>query len=503
MKKLSILLVLIGIIALFIIQCKKEQEPSCVPSAWYQDHDGDGRGNPDLKKMACEKPDGYVADSTDKNDNCAETQYFQDTDGDGRGNPNVFVWECKKPDGYVTDSTDVDDTCVESMFYEDADGDGLGNPNVSQFVCEQPPGYVSNKNDDDDSAPCEKKTFYEDADGDGLGNPLVSIDTCLQPVGYVTNSSDLDDLSVCDQVPLYRPTSPEPLVFAVVGDLGAEGTVEESVANLIKSWDPAFIITCGDNDYVTNGTQFDGYDRGIGRYFHEYIYNYHGIHGEGSDTWRFFPTIGDHDGNGWEASSFGLDNYMDFFSLPNQVLPGDFNTGHGRYYQFRWGDVHVFVLNAWNWSLAEPDGADKDSKQAEWLREQACASDALFKIVISHWPPYGSNKHWHEGDSQHLRDWRWKAMGIDVLFAGNDHGYEKVVLPDGYKYKGINNGGFYCITTAGGGATIYQCSEPYHPGSEVRYAGHGASRITVTGNSFTQEFIAPDGTVIDSWTITR
>jgi len=470
MKKLSILLVLIGISALFIIQCKKEQEPSCVPTAWYQDHDGDGRGNPDLKKMACEKPDGYVADSTDKNDNCAETQYFQDTDGDGRGNPNVFVWECKKPDGYVTDSTDVDDTCVESMFYEDADGDGLGNPNVSQFVCEQPPGYVSNKNDDDDSAPCEKKTFYEDADGDGLGNPLVSIDTCLQPVGYVTNSSDLDDLSVCDQVPLYRPTSPEPLVFAVVGDLGAEGTVEESVANLIKSWDPAFIITCGDNDYVTNGTQFDGYDRGIGRYFHE---------------------------------SFGLDNYMDFFSLPNQVLPGDFNTGHGRYYQFRWGDVHVFVLNAWNWSLAEPDGADKDSKQAEWLREQACASDALFKIVISHWPPYGSNKHWHEGDSQHLRDWRWKAMGIDVLFAGNDHGYEKVVLPDGYKYKGINNGGFYCITTAGGGATIYQCSEPYHPGSEVRYAGHGASRITVTGNSFTQEFIAPDGTVIDSWTITR
>jgi hypothetical protein len=501
-KELLFLFVLVGIIGFSLSRCKKKEDP-CVKTAWYQDHDGDGRGNPDLKKMACEQPEGYVDNNTDTDDSCIEKYFYEDKDGDGRGNVNVKKLACHRPDGFVSDSTDTDDTCIESYFYEDKDGDGLGNPDVRVFVCEIPDGFVTNKDDDDDSTPCDKKTFYEDADDDGLGNPLVSVDTCMQPYGYVANSDDPDDLSVCDQVPLYRSTSPESLVFAIVGDLGDEGDVEESVANLIKSWNPAYIVTCGDNDYATNGTEFNGYDQAIGRYFHEYIYDYHGVHGAGSDTWRFFPTIGDHDGNGWEASSFSIDNYLDFFSLPNQVMPGDFNTGHGRYYQFRWGDVHIFVLNTWNWSLAEPDGANKDSEQAEWLREQACASDALFKIVISHWPPYGSNKHWHEGDSDHLRNWRWKAMGIDVLFAGNDHGYEKVILPDGYKFGGINNGGFHCITTAGGGATIYQCSEPYHPGSEIRYAGHGASKITISGNTLTHEYITPEGNVVDSWTISK
>ena len=501
MEKILILFLALGIGVLFITQCKKK-EPPCVETAWYQDHDGDGRGNPDMRRMACEQPEGYVADSTDTDDTCVESYFYEDADGDGRGNPDVSVFVCDRPKGYVADSTDADDTCVESMFYEDADGDGLGNPDVSQFVCEQPPGYVSNNDDDDDSAPCEKKTFYEDADDDGLGNPLVSVDTCFQPLGYVTNAGDPDDRWVCDNVPYFRSTSSEPLVFAIVGDLGDEGNVEENVANLIKSWDPAFIVTCGDNDYATDGRKFDGFDRGVGQYFHEYIYNYHGKYGEGSDTWRFFPAIGDHDGGDWQ-SPFSIENYMDFFSLPNQDLPGGFNTGHGRYYQFRWGDVHFFILNTWDWDVAEPDGAGKDSKQAQWLQEQACASDALFKIVISHWPPYGSNNHWQGGAGHYLMDWRWIATGIDILFAGNDHGYEKVVLPEGFKHKGVNNEGFYCITTAGGGATLYQHREPYHPGSEVRISKHGASKITVVGNTLTQEYISPDGTVLDSWTITK
>jgi hypothetical protein len=500
-KELIILFVLIGVIGFSMSTCKKKEEP-CVETAWYQDHDGDGRGNPDLKKMACEQPVGYVDNDLDTDDSCVEKYFYEDSDGDGRGNINVKKTACHRPEGFVADSTDADDTCVESYFYEDKDGDGLGNPDVSVFVCVMPDGYVANKDDSDDSAPCEKYTFYKDADGDGLGNPAVTKDTCFQPEGWVDNANDLNDYWVCDNITGNYASSYDAFVFAIVGDLGDEGNTEESVANQIKSWDPEFIVTCGDNDYATDGRQFDGFDRGIGRYFHEYIYNYHGIHGEGSDTWRFFPAIGDHDGGDW-SSPFSIENYLDFFSLPNQDLPGNFNTGPGRYYQFRWGNVHFFILNGWDWDVAEPDGTDKDSQQARWLQEQACASDATFKIVVCHWPPYGSNRHWHSGDGKNVRDWRWRAMGIDVIFSGNDHGYEKIVLPEDYEYNHINNGGVYGITTAGGGASLYQHSEPFHPGSEVRYSGHGASRITVSGNSFKHEYVAPDGTVIDSWTITK
>lgn len=45
----------------------KGDEP-CIETAWYEDSDGDGLGNPDVSQMSCDQPDGYVADNTDTND---------------------------------------------------------------------------------------------------------------------------------------------------------------------------------------------------------------------------------------------------------------------------------------------------------------------------------------------------------------------------------------------------------------------------------------------------
>lgn len=413
--------------------------------------------------------------------------------------------------------------CQPKNWYQDLDGDGIGDAKIIKSACNQPDGYVktsgvnpplnnfnNSNNSNNRSQPtnnrtiCIEKIFYKDADRDGLGDADISVQTCEKPDGFVENKDDTDD----------AVTPPVAFTFAIVGDLGRPGDTQERIANQIKSWNPAFIMTLGDNDYSTDGVEYNGVDRGVGRYFHEYIYNYHkedgsspGKHGEGSDTWRFFPTIGDHDGGDWDFP-IDLKHYFNFFSIANQTLPGGFKSGHGRYYQFRWENVHFFVLNTWRMNrgeggIAEPDGTDRDSIQAKWLATQAAASDATFKIVISHWPAYGSNKHWKGGSSDHLRNWDWKAMGLDVMFAGNDHGYERVELPKGYVYDGVDNGEFVCITSAGGGGYLYKHIDPPHEGSKIRDSSFGASRIRVNGRTLVQEYVYPDGSVVDTWTLAK
>ncbi len=43
--------------------------------------------------------------------------------------------------------------------------------------------------------------------------------------------------------------SQESIKFAVIGDFGWAGQPELDVSDLVKSWNPDFIITTGDNNY--------------------------------------------------------------------------------------------------------------------------------------------------------------------------------------------------------------------------------------------------------------
>src|SRR6267142_3549388 len=67
------------------------------------------------------------------------------------------------------------------------------------------------------------------------------------------------------------------MVIGVIGDYGSGTTNEQHVADLVKSWNPDFIMTVGDNNYP------DGLastiDTNVGQFFHEYIYPYTGSYG--------------------------------------------------------------------------------------------------------------------------------------------------------------------------------------------------------------------------------
>jgi len=257
------------------------------------------------------------------------------------------------------------------------------------------------------------------------------------------------------------------VTFAAIGDFGSNDANELDVANLVKSWNPDFIITLGDNNYPDG--EAGTIDASIGKYYQEFIYPYRGSYGAGAATNRFWPCIGNRD---WDNQTGAkLQPYLDYFTLPNNE----------RYYDFVRGPVHFFALDS---DVDEPDGISSTSTQAQWLRNKLAASTAPWKIVYFHHPPYSSRTSWSN------LQWPFQTWGADAVLSGHAHVYERV-MKDGFPY--FTNG-------LGGDST--GSFETAIPGSAVRFGDdYGAMRITAGSTVLTFEFITRRGVVIDSYTM--
>jgi len=255
--------------------------------------------------------------------------------------------------------------------------------------------------------------------------------------------------------------------FAVIGDYGLAGQNEADVAKLVKSWNPDFIVTVGDNNY--NDGAMWSIDQNIGQYYHDYIYPYTGKYGAGSPIRRFFPALGNHDyGGDTDANA-----YFKYFGFYKQES----------FYDFVQGPVHFFIVNS---NKEEPDGYSATSTQAKWLKKAMTASTSTFNVVIFHHPPYSSGRH---GSNEYMR-WPFKEWGADVVLAGHDHIYERLLV-DGLPYfvNGI------------GGAELYNF-ETILPESQVRFnQDFGAMRVEATNTYMKFQMITRAGVLVDEYMI--
>ncbi len=169
---------------------------------FYEDHDGDGFGDPARSAAACAAPSGSVSDATD----CDDDDVTAYPGGEER---------CDSVD-QDCDAL-VDEGAVDALLsYDDLDGDGAGDSASEQQICDISGRVLTAGDCDDDDASrapgavevCDEvdqdcdgvvdedavdtvATYTDvDGDGDGAGAPIYA---CTLPEGAALTASDCDD----------------------------------------------------------------------------------------------------------------------------------------------------------------------------------------------------------------------------------------------------------------------------------------------------------------------
>lgn len=262
--------------------------------------------------------------------------------------------------------------------------------------------------------------------------------------------------------------------FAVIGDFGREGPDVRRVSERVRSWDVDMIITTGDNNYEVGHLR--SFDDNVGQYYCDYIYNPDApyLYRCGGDAWRdsvnrFFPSVGNHD----YGSRKGIEPYLTYFTLP----------GNEVYYAFQWGPVAFYALDS--------ERAETFAEQRRWLADERARRDAdgaRYHVAYFHRPPYSSGSH---GDYAGMQ-WDFDALGVDLVLAGHEHDYQRVVPPGDPRAVYIVNG-------AGGTSLRHDCGVSATPAEVVACTDdrHGALLVEADAERMTVRFGTAGGAWLD------
>jgi acid phosphatase type 7 len=247
--------------------------------------------------------------------------------------------------------------------------------------------------------------------------------------------------------------------FAVVGDSGSGGKGQLAVAGLLRRSKPDLILHTGDVVYPSGEQRH--YDR---RFFAPY--------GDLIKDVPVFPVLGNHDVRKGNGTAF-LENFHPPLGSPGSTK---------RYYSFDWGDAHFVGLDS---ELYYGDGGSSAARQKAFLERDLLSTSKRWKVAFLHRSPYGSSR--HGGDETVRTDLEplFERHGVDLVFAGHDHVYERTVRIKGVTY----------VVSGGGGRRLYPAGKG--PLTACSRSAHHAVLVRVAGERFSLEAVGPDGTVFD------
>jgi predicted phosphodiesterase len=268
--------------------------------------------------------------------------------------------------------------------------------------------------------------------------------------------------------------APTPFTFAVWGDSGCGCPQQTAVAAQIGKAGADLLLHTGDVIYERGEANL--YDP---RFFAPYRATLAAA--------PVYPVLGNHD----VATGNGAPWLQAFF------LPGDGGKHTTRYYAFNYGNAHFIALDS-----EEPYGPT--SAQYGWLLQDLqspAAQGATWRFAFFHRPPYSSGLgHGSEYDLRETWAPLFERFGVDMVFSGHEHNYERSTPRRDYASVGGTHAVIY-IVTGGGGSQSYNVG--HQPWSAFSAMAYHYVRIRLDGPRLALQAIGTDGQVIDHLELTH
>ena len=261
------------------------------------------------------------------------------------------------------------------------------------------------------------------------------------------------------QLDVKLPLQPKSVRFAVIGDSGTGDREQYDVARLLEAYRQKVnfdvVIMLGDNIYGSHDA---------GDFARKFEQPYKPLLDAGV---RFYAALGNHDDP----------------DVERRYKP--FNMNGERYYKFSRGEgVDFFVL----------DSNYMDPTQLRWVGDQLQASKARWKIAYFHHPLYNFGR--HHGPDLDLRSQLaplFQKFGVNVVFSGHEHVYERI--------KPIDN--IYYFVMGSSGKLMKKDIRNSDEMVKSFDTDRGFMLVEIAGDQLYFQMIARNGQTIDSGSVAR
>jgi hypothetical protein len=268
-----------------------------------------------------------------------------------------------------------------------------------------------------------------------------------------------------------------PFKFAVWGDNQSNPMIFEPTVDLMIKEKPDIIINVGDE--VGCGSDYSQWAR-------ELFYPLRRL----AINTPYFTAIGNHEYCGYDCGKpvVWFEKYM--------ALP----PNNGYYYAVTYGNSRFIMLN--QQAQAGCAGVVPGTEQYEWLLKELESPEyktADFHFMFMHKPPYSNcwAGGYYDGEASarvHLVPLIEK-YGIDIVFSGHTHDYERGQWP--------RPDGPYYIITGGGGGGLDDTQYKEWPQMQTHKFVHHFSLVSINGKSLNFSAIDQGGDKIDSFEIVK